>query len=51
MRSVTRVAVLDDHPAAIGATLGLTVVAVADRIRAIVARLVPFDLVAGSEAA
>jgi DNA-binding NarL/FixJ family response regulator len=40
-----------DSPAAIGATLGLTAAAVAERIRAIVARLMPADLVAGAGAA
>jgi DNA-binding NarL/FixJ family response regulator len=40
-----------DSPAAIGAMLGLTVAAVADRIREIVARLMPADLMLSAEAA
>jgi DNA-binding NarL/FixJ family response regulator len=40
-----------DSPAAIGAMLGLTVAAVADRIREIVARLMPADLMPSAEAA
>ena len=40
-----------DSPAAIGATLGLTVAAVAERMREIVARLMPADLMPSAEAA